>query len=113
MTLEMEVTYILETKPYELTDGEKVMVIKNWLGLEDLQLIKTFTYEENENAKLKRPLLHMAKNVVSVENLTISRQYVGQWACSSQMDGTEISPGIQATATKARQKLWCGKGKIH
>ena len=46
---EMEVTNILETKAYELTNEEKVQVIQNWLDQEDLQLIKTFTHEEKES----------------------------------------------------------------
>ena len=33
------VTNILETKVYEITEEEKVPVIKNWLDQEDLQLI--------------------------------------------------------------------------
>ena len=47
----MEVTNILETKAYEITGEDKVPVIRNWLGWEDLQLKKTFTNEEHENAK--------------------------------------------------------------
>ena len=48
----MEVTGILETKAYGLTDEEKVPVIKNWVGQEGLQFIKTFTLEEKKNAEL-------------------------------------------------------------
>ena len=43
----MEAKNILKTKMYELNDEEMVLVIKNWLGREGLQLIKTFTRERN------------------------------------------------------------------
>ena len=36
LNFEMEVMNILEIKAYELTDEEKVPVIKNWLGREGL-----------------------------------------------------------------------------
>ena len=44
----MEVIKILETKAYNLTDEEKALVVKNWLGREGLQLIKSSTNEEKE-----------------------------------------------------------------
>ena len=47
----MKVKNILETEAYELNEKEKTPVIKNWLGREGLQLIKSFTNEEKENAK--------------------------------------------------------------
>ena len=50
----MEVTDILGTRTYELTDENKVLVIKNWLGLEGLELIKPLIHEEKENAKLQK-----------------------------------------------------------
>ena len=53
---EMEVTNSVETKVYELTDKEKVPVIKEWLGREGLQLIKTFTNEEKEKCKTPKGL---------------------------------------------------------
>ena len=46
----MKVTNISRMKAYELTDEVKVPVIKNRLGMEGLQLIKTYMNEENENA---------------------------------------------------------------
>ena len=46
----------LETKSYELTEEEKVLVIKNWLGSEGLPLIKTFTNEEKEKCKTSKGL---------------------------------------------------------
>ena len=52
MNFQMEVTNILETRAIELTDKEKVPVIKDWLGHN--VLIKTFTHEEKENAELQR-----------------------------------------------------------
>ena len=45
---------IPETKAYLLIDKEKVQVMKDWLGREGLQFIKTFTNEEKENARLKK-----------------------------------------------------------
>ena len=47
----MEVMNIFETKAYELTDEEKIPVIKNWLGREGLELTKTLTNEEKEKCK--------------------------------------------------------------
>ena len=44
----MEVTNILQTRPYELNDEEKVPVMKSWLGREGLQLIQTHTSSEKE-----------------------------------------------------------------
>ena len=48
VNFEMEVTNILETRAYGLTDDEKVPVIKNWLCWEGLQLIRAFIHEGNE-----------------------------------------------------------------
>ena len=53
LNFKMEVTNILQMKMYELTEEEKVPIIKNWLGREGLQLIKTFT---NETCKTARGL---------------------------------------------------------
>ena len=47
----MAVTNILGTKTYDLTDDEKVQVIKNWLGREGLQLANILTNEEKEICK--------------------------------------------------------------
>ena len=44
MNFEMEVKNILETKVYELTEDEKILMIKNGLDWESLQLIQTFTH---------------------------------------------------------------------
>ena len=43
LNFEREVIIILETRVYELTDEEKVPVIKNWLGQEGVQLMKIFS----------------------------------------------------------------------
>ena len=51
INVKMEVTNILETKAYELNDEEKVILIKNWIGLESQQLLKRLTYEEKEKSK--------------------------------------------------------------
>ena len=44
----MIVTNIFQTKAYHITDEEKVPVIKNWLGMDGLQLIKTLKGAEKE-----------------------------------------------------------------
>ena len=44
----MEVTNILETKAYKLTDEEKTPIVKNWPGREGLLLIRTLINEEKE-----------------------------------------------------------------
>ena len=51
LNFEMEVMNILETKTYEHTDEQMVTMIKNWLGQEDLQLMKMFTSEKKEKWK--------------------------------------------------------------
>ena len=48
MNFEVEVTNILKMKAYQLTNEEKVPVIRNWLGQEVLQVTKTFTHKEKE-----------------------------------------------------------------
>ena len=62
LNFEMKFTYILETKAYALTDEENVPVIKNWLGWEGLQLIKTFTYERKEKCRVHKGLLSLLNN---------------------------------------------------
>ena len=47
---------ILETKAYQLTDEEKVSVIKHWLGQEGLPFIMTFTNYEKEKCKMAEEL---------------------------------------------------------
>ena len=47
----MEVT---NTEMYESTEKEKVPIIKNWFGREDLHLIKIFTNPEKETCKTVR-----------------------------------------------------------
>ena len=42
---------ICRTKTYESTDETKVLIIKNWLGMVGLQLIKMFTNEDKEKCK--------------------------------------------------------------
>ena len=66
----MEVMNIIETKAYELSDEEKVPVIKNWLDWEGLKLINTFT---NEKCK-------MAKGLFSVlsDNFRLCHNRIGQ-----------------------------------
>ena len=54
LNFEIEVKNILETKAYDLTNKEKLPLIKNWLGWEGLQLMKMFTHEEKENVEQQK-----------------------------------------------------------
>ena len=58
----MEVTNIPETKVCKLTEGDKVPVIKNWLGQEGLPLIQTFMYEEKEKYETMKGLFTVICN---------------------------------------------------
>ena len=62
MNFEMEATNILVTKAYELAIEEKVQVLKNWIGMESLQLIKTFTHEEKEKCKIVKGFILVLSN---------------------------------------------------
>ena len=53
---EVEVMNILQTRTYELTGEENAPIIKNWLGREGLQLIKTLANEEKEKCKTAKRL---------------------------------------------------------
>ena len=53
---DMEVMNILGMNAYELTDEEKIPVIKNWLGREGEQLVKAFSNEEKEICKRAKRL---------------------------------------------------------
>ena len=77
INFEMEVTDILEMRTYELTGAEKVPVIKDWLGQEDLQLIKTFTHDEKEKCRTAKGLLLVFSNQFKLQykNHIISLQY--------------------------------------
>ena len=57
MNLKMEISTILETKAYELSEEEKDPVIKNWFVQEGLQLIQMFTQEEKEKCTTAKDLL--------------------------------------------------------
>ena len=57
LNFEMEVTNILQMKMYKLPKEERVPIIKNWLGREDLQLKKTFINAEKETCKTGRGLI--------------------------------------------------------
>ena len=56
LNFEMEVTNILETKAYKFTHEEKITVIKNWLGQEDLKLIDIHEWGERKMKNGKRIL---------------------------------------------------------
>ena len=96
-------TNILETKAYELTDKEKVPVIKNWLGQEGLQCIEMFTNEDKEckTAKGLLPILsHKFKPchnriVLSLQYLTLKRKAMNPpqnvWAgCRQRQENVTI-----------------------
>ena len=74
---EMEVKDILKTKTFELTDEKNIPVIKNWLGSEGLQLIKTFTNEEKGKCKIgKGPFLLLIQKFKPHHNtILLSMQY--------------------------------------
>ena len=59
LSFEMEVTKILWMKTYKVIAEEKVPIIKNCLGREVLQLIKTFKYAETETWRTARELFTM------------------------------------------------------
>ena len=52
----MEVMNILQARPYQLNDEQKVPTIKNWLGREGLQFTPTFTNYEREACKTAQGL---------------------------------------------------------
>ena len=60
----MEVTNKLQINTYELTEEEKVPIMKNWLGREGPQLVKTFMNTEKEECKMAKGLF-----------LTLSQQF--------------------------------------
>ena len=59
MNLKMEISTILETKAYELSEEEEDPVIKNWFVQEGLQLNQMFTQEEKEKCTTAKDLLAM------------------------------------------------------
>ena len=59
LDFKMEVTNILQTKMYEMTEEEKVLIIKDWLVREGLQLIHTFKNSEKETCKKQRDIFHV------------------------------------------------------
>ena len=77
MNYEMEVTNILETKVYELTDEEKVPVIKHWLDQEGLQFIKMFPHEKHKNCKTAKGLFSILSNKFKLQcnRILLSLQY--------------------------------------
>ena len=64
----MEVTNILKTKMYNLTDEEQVPIIKDWLGREGLQLIKTFMNPKKETCQRARDLFSMRNLNIAIED---------------------------------------------
>ena len=72
LNFEMEFTNILETKAYELTDKEKVPIIRDWLGRESMQLIKTFTNEETKMENCKGPFSMSSNKFKPYHNRIVS-----------------------------------------
>ena len=58
MNFKVEVTNILETRVYEQTDKENIQVIKNCLGQDGAQLIKTFTHKEKDKCRTAKGFFH-------------------------------------------------------
>ena len=54
LNFQLEVTSIYETRAYEVSDEERIPVIKNWLGWKGLLLKGTFTQKKKKNVKLQR-----------------------------------------------------------
>ena len=63
LNIELEVMNILERNTYDLTDEEKVPVIKSWLGREGMWLIKTFTKEEKNRQDCKWTIFTMKSKI--------------------------------------------------
>ena len=62
LIFKLQMTNILETRAYEITDEEKVSVIKNWLGWEGLLFIEMFMQEEKEKPKTRKALFSVLSN---------------------------------------------------
>ena len=54
LNLEMEVSNILETNKHELTDKEKIPVIKNWLNQVSMLHIKILEMMRKKNKKKQK-----------------------------------------------------------
>ena len=81
MNFEMEVMNILEMRHFELTDEEKIPIIKNWQGQEGLLLIKTFSHKEKEKCRTTKAFLVVINRFKLWHNrVVISLQY--QTLCS-------------------------------
>ena len=58
----VEVTNILKTKAYEISDEERIPVIKNQISWEGLLPMEIFTQEENEKCKTTKELFSVLSN---------------------------------------------------
>ena len=61
LNFEIEVANVLQAEPYDLSEERKVCIIKNWLGKEGLQFIKTLNNTEKEEWKSATELLNVLK----------------------------------------------------
>ena len=101
LSFEMEVTNILQTKTYELTEEETPLIIKNWLVREGLHLLLTFTNSEKKAYKTVDGLLstlgkkfkqHHNKMVLSIQFHHLkrkSREYTKEWKGRLQIKATD------------------------
>ena len=62
LNFELKATNILQTRAYDISDEEKVLVIKNWLDQEDLLSIETSKQEEKEKWKTTQGLFSFLTN---------------------------------------------------
>ena len=67
LNFEMEVVNVLQGKACDHNNEEKVSIIKNWLGREDLQFIQTLTKAEKEACKSATALFSVLKRKIQVE----------------------------------------------
>ena len=62
LNFQLEVMNILETRAHKINDEERIPAIKNWLGMEGLMLLETFTQEEKEKCQTARGLFSVLSN---------------------------------------------------
>ena len=75
LNYEMEVANVLQAKEDNLSDKEKVPIIKNWLGRERLQFIQTLTNVEKEACKITTGQFNAKKIRPQHNEMILSLQY--------------------------------------
>ena len=55
----MEVKNIFMNKGYDISDGERIPIIMNWLGCEGLHFVQTLNYEEQETCDINACLFNV------------------------------------------------------